>query len=476
MIKALKEVVFTLIFLLFAMQASGSQYTPEGLYDPEYLTLDNGLDVVLKKRDVTHNVAIRLAVNIGQIDFPCGRKEQPHFLEHLLFTGTSKHSEDELEAIIEENGGSWNATTEDEKTIYDIDIYSPKALLALDVLYEIFTDSQMTPDNVEKSRDIIHREAGGKPSSIRQWLYQHGIGRDAYVNAFLELFPGSSVYCPSLQTADGITRDDIIETFNQFYIPNNMELVVVGEFNREDVLKKVRSTFGSLKQRSLPEQRRKVPDYYKGGPSEFTGRFSPFVDSEAIVVLAFRTGGKLSQDIHPLFVIGNYLDTRLYNVLRIQEGLSYSPGTQQGNWEQYGVFLLGTDIDIDKIDTAIQYLKEEVKRLRNGTVNPDNIDKAKQKILLSWVQGYESNSDIADYYVSRHHELRQHGALINHEDRVERVTSNDIQTVAARYFVDQQSVIIKHRPQISYRQLYILTGGILLIVALFVWRVYRRKR
>ena len=475
MLKAFLKLLFTLFFILLSIQASGSQYTPEGLYDPEYLTLDNGLDVVLKKRDVTHNVAIRLAVNVGQIDFPCGWKELPHFLEHLLFTGTSKHSEDELDSIIEENGGSWNASTEEEKTIYEIDIYSPKALLAIDVLYEIFTDSQLTPVNVEKSRDIIHRESGGKPSSIRQWLYRQGIGRDAYDNAFLEFFPNSSVTCPSLQIADDITRDDIIETFNQFYIPNNMELVVVGEFNREDVLKKVRITFGSLKRGALTVQRRKVPDYYKQGPSEVTGSFSPFVDSEAMVLLAFRTDGNLSHDIHPLYVIENYLDTRLYNLLRVQEGLSYSPVVQQGNWEQYGVFFLGTDVDIDKIDTAIQYLKQEVDTLINGTVTPDDINKSKQKILLSWVQGYESNSDIADYYVSKHHELRQHGALIDHEDQVERVTVNDIQTVASRYFIDQQSVIIKNRPQISYRQLYILIGGGGLIFVIIAWSVYRRK-
>ena len=475
MLKALKKLLFTLFFILISVQASGSQYTPEGLYDPEYLTLNNGLDVVLKKRDVTHNVAIRLAVNVGQIDFPCGRKEQPHFLEHLLFTGTSKHSEDELELIIEENGGSWNASTGDEKTIYEIDIYSPKALLAIDVLYEIFTDSQITPDNVEKSRNIIHREAGGKPSAIRQWLFQRGIGRDAYDNASLKFFPNSSVTCPSLQTADGITRNDIIETFNQFYIPNNMELVVVGEFNREDLLKKIRSTFGSLKRSALTVQSRKVPDYYKYGPSEFTGSFSPFVGSEAMVSLAFRTDGILSRDIHPLYVIENYFDTRLYNLLRVQEGLSYSPVTQHVNWEQYGVFLLRTDVDIDKIDTAIQYLKKEVETLRNGTINPDDINKSKQKLLLSWVQGFESNSDIADYYVSKHHELRQNGALIDHEDRVERVTVKDIQTVASRYFIDQQSVIIKDRPQLSYGQLYILTGVVFVIVIMIAWSVYRRK-
>ena len=243
-VKSILITLFTfhaMLFLFLSTDVSGSQYTPKGLYDPEYLTLENGLDVVLKKRDVTHNVSIRLAVNVGLIDFPCGRKEQPHFLEHLLFTGTSQHSEAELESLIEEKGRWWNASTENEKTIYKVDIYSPNSLFAIDMLYEIFTDSQISAENVELSRDIIHRESGGKPSALRQWLYRHGIGRNAYTNAFIEMFPGSHVVCTSLQTAEGITREDIIETFEQYYVPNNMQLVIVGEFNRERILDKIQN-------------------------------------------------------------------------------------------------------------------------------------------------------------------------------------------------------------------------------------------
>lgn len=68
-----KSILITLLlfqsfmFLFLCSDASGSQYTPEGLYDPEYVTLNNGLDVVLKKRDVTHNVSIRLAMDINKL-------------------------------------------------------------------------------------------------------------------------------------------------------------------------------------------------------------------------------------------------------------------------------------------------------------------------------------------------------------------------------------------------------------------------
>jgi predicted Zn-dependent peptidase len=404
--------------------------------------------VVLKKRDVTHNVSIRLAVNVGQIDFPCGRKEQPHFLEHLLFTGTSQHSEAELESLIKEKGGWWNASTENEKTIYKVDIYSPNSLFALDLLYEIFTDSQISADNVELSRDIIHRESGGKPSALRQWLYRHGIGRDAYTNAFIEMFPGSHVVCPSLQTAERITREDIIETFEQYYVPNNMQLVIVGEFDKDRILDKIQDTFGQLKSKPIERKYRTLPALYKSGPAEISGIFDPIVESEAFVGLVYRTNGDISPDIHPLEVIENYLDTQLYNSLRVEKGLSYSPDSDQINWDRYGLFSLGADVDLDKLDVTVKYLKNEVDTLRNGAFTPEDIVKSKQKILLSWVQGFESNADIAEYYVSKHHEFKMHGALIDHEDGIEHVSINDIKRVSSQYFIDDNSVTVKYAPSL----------------------------
>ncbi len=473
------SIIFPIILLSFFLLTTvvlGGQYTPEGLYDPEYFTLDNGMDVVLKKRDVTHNVSIRLAVNVGEIDFPCGQKELPHFLEHLLFTGTSKHSEAELDKLIEGHGGAWSATTKQEKTIYEINIYSPNVLLAIDVLYEIFTDSLMTGENVESTRDIIHRESDGKPSSLRKWLYSHGIGRSAHVNAISALLPGSNILCPTLQTAEGITRDAIINVLKSYYVPNNMILVIVGEFDKDNIINKIKNTFGSLKRKPFNKKHRAVPPYYNGGPLEFTGIFSPLVDSEADVYIAYRTDGYLSPAIHSLTVIEFYLYTQIYNSLRIEKSLSYSPSTEQVRFDKYGLFFMSADVDLDNIDRAVDGLKQEVTILRDGKFNPDDIKQAKQNILLSWVQGFETNAGFADYYVAKQHELIMHGALIDHEERIERLTVEDISAVATRYFDESKSVIIKHRPHLTYTLFYILIAISLLMGCFIVWHLIRRVR
>src|SRR5262245_5956706 len=93
------------------VEVSANEYDSPGLYDVDYFKLTNGFDVVLKKRTHAHNVAVRLVVNVGQRNFPCEKRETPHFLEHLLFMGTSKHTEAELKSLIEDHGGYWNGFT-----------------------------------------------------------------------------------------------------------------------------------------------------------------------------------------------------------------------------------------------------------------------------------------------------------------------------------------------------------------------------
>src|SRR5262245_64609547 len=121
-----------------------SEYNPSGLYDVDYFKLANRFDVILKNRPDSQNVAVRLVVGVGLRNFPCNKRETPHFLEHLLFMGTSKHSEAELKRLIEDHGGAWNGYTSPTETGYQIDIYDKHLRLAIVTLHEIITDTIIT--------------------------------------------------------------------------------------------------------------------------------------------------------------------------------------------------------------------------------------------------------------------------------------------------------------------------------------------
>jgi predicted Zn-dependent peptidase len=469
-------IVHTLLcfqLLFFSNELIASKYSPPGLYDVETVTLDNGIDVILKPRKAAHTFSMRVWVGVGTQDFSCERQELPHFLEHLLFTGTSKHSEAQLEHLVTDHGGYWNAATGVEETTYQMDIYSRYADFAIEILHEIITDSSITPENVELSRDIIHRESGGEPSAVRQWFRDRGFGVSATIKAVRQLVPDTNLVCEKLVTATDISRDQIIDTFEKFYVPGNMALVVVGDFDRSNVLQQIRRTFGTIPSGPLPE-RMKTGNKKSSSFDPVTGTLSPFLGDDANIGIMYRLPGYWSDDHYPMMVLEEYLHYKVSEVIRIERGLAYAPDTWSYRTDQFGLFGVYADVNIDDIDDTLSLIKREMRSLNDHYLSEELLEKSKLKILLRNVQGYESNSEFADYYSTQYVLFKKNRVFENVEQKIEAVTLDDIERVVKEYLTEDKAVTIYETPTLTYTQLYILLSLSFIFVVFIVFLLYVR--
>ena len=469
------------ILLLFgsALLTAGSvlagEYSPPGLYDVEHSVLPNGLRVILKPRQGAHSVAFRVVVGVGQHDFDCGWQEIPHFLEHLLFTGTSRYTEVGLDQLIEQHGGDWNAYTYSEDTVYTLDIYGKYAMLGLDVLHQIMTDSLLSSDDVETSRGIVEREAGGRPSAIQQWMRRKGVGWSATDKALRQVLPGSNYICDEYESAASITREHIIEAFRTYYVPCNMALVVVVDFDAEAMHVAIRDTFGAIPAQPVPERNMPVPP----PPRTFTAVKStanPVLGSGAEVGMVFRAVGMTSPDYYPFYVLAEYLGTRLYETIRIENGLSYAPVSELGSLLDYGVFIAYADVELDMQDSALELLRAQIRRLQEP-LDVSSVELAKRKLLLRMVQGYESNGELADYYADSVFEYKTGGGLVDQEARIEAVTAADLHRIATQYLSPDLAVEFREVPTLTYADFYMaLVLLAILAVAVLAAILHRRLR
>jgi len=461
---------------VFTWQAAiASEYSPPGLYDVDHLTLDNGLDIIFKQRPGAHTLSVRLWVGVGMQDFECEHQETPHFLEHLLFTGTSNYSEAELEHLVADHGGSWNAYTGNEETVYEMDIYSRYPDVAINTLYEILTDSIISEENVETSRDIIHREVGGKPSSVRQWFRLRGFGVNGTEKAVMKLLPDVDYVCEGLRTADHITRRDILETYQRYYVPENMALIVVGDFERASMLELVKQTFGLIP--LTPSPRRELPE--PGIPQDYqeeTGTLSPLLSNDAVIGILYGIPGFWSEDIFPLMIIQHYLDFRISEEIRINRGLSYSPGVWRETLSKFGLLSIYADVNLDDVDEAMGIIKSEVIKLVDESMDGELLEKSKMKILLQNVQGYESNSQFADYYASDYVYFKEKGYFEDIEAKIEAVTSDDIARVAKEYLSLDKGIVIYEIPTLTTTQFYILMSVLVVLILSLVLYFYLKSR
>jgi len=433
------------------------------------------MDVILKPRASARTFSMRVWVGVGSQDFACEHQEIPHFLEHLLFTGTSKYTEAELEHMVADHGGYWNAATDVEATTYQMDIYSRYADFAVNMLYEILTDSSISLENVETSRDIIHREAGGEPSAIRIWFRDRGFGISATVKAVRQLVPGTNLVCEQLVTASDVSREDIIDVFERYYVPENMALIVVGDFDREKILAQITATFGSIAAKKMPEK--KVPIAGKSSSYEaVTGTFAPLLSNDANVGIMYRLPSYWHDDNYPRMIIEEYLYYRVSEIIRMERGLAYAPGTWSYTTGQFGLFGLSADVNIDDINDVQSLLVNEVEQLAEHPMTEEVLEQYKLKLLLQSVQGYESNKEFADYYLSQYVLFRKDRLFENNEEKIEAVTVDDIDRVVKEYLSEEKAVTIYETPTLTYTQLYLLLSVLVFVLTLSAIVFYMRTR
>jgi predicted Zn-dependent peptidase len=459
------------------------RFAPRGLLEIEEARLVNGFRIVLKQRPDTRNVAFRLVVGLGTRHFACDKRETPHLLEHLLFSGTTRHTEAELESLVQDLGGSWNATTGTESTTYQLDIFDRYAIAGLDVLYEIVTDSVITPEKIARTKSVIYREEGGKPSPFRRWLYRFNIGKGAWDKANALLLPGEGAVCSGLVNLERITKRDLQEALRTAYVPENMMLVAVGNFDRSKLLDRIAATFGSMPGAPKPVLHVSTPRSPAGGRAVVSSSLSPFFGSNGSLSIAFRTEGRDHPDAAPLIVLSTYLNEKFYEEIRVKAGLSYAPEAVMFFQPDYGIFYATADIGSGELGQVRDRMTAVLDRLRSEKVSPAEVDRTKRKILLQWAQAYQTNAGQASFYaeqLSREHGrgLRRKGTdpdiLLRYDREVSEVSAADVDRVISRYLGPEHRVEIRSFPTMSYALFFKICGSLLLVIAILAG--YRMSR
>jgi predicted Zn-dependent peptidase len=169
----------------------------------------------------------------------------------------------------------------------------------------------------------------------------------------------------------------------------------------------------------------------------------------------------------------------MYEYLRIQKGIAYSPGAWFSAKKDYGVFHIMADVDIDEMDGAHASMWEVIEEVSGGKVKPEKFKEVRRDLLFGMTRGYQTNSEKADYYAQVYYEIDSGEKFTNDEDLLERVTPKDVVSVAKKYFRNNRSVSVRNKPTITYTQLItliIVFVIILLVLVLFIIRRRRKRR
>jgi len=209
--------------------------------------LDNGLRVILIPHRANPMVASAVLVGAGVVDEPAEASGASHFLEHLLFNGTTTRTQKQLYDAADRLGAYNNATTREDHTLFTLLVAKEHAEEGLAIQADMLFRSTIPEENFEKERKIVLEELARDRSDP-------GYEIEAAFRA--HAFAGTPIARPVLGTEaslGAITRAQVIAYYKARYVASNMTLVVMGDFAPDEMLAAVKRTFGAAPSARAPK-------------------------------------------------------------------------------------------------------------------------------------------------------------------------------------------------------------------------------
>lgn len=406
-------------------------------FDYRETVLDNGLRVISLEDFSCPIVAVNLWYHVGSKDEDPERQGFAHMFEHMMFRGTDRLGSTDHFDLIRKTGGTCNAYTTFDQTVYTQTLPANQLNLALWLEAERMSMLKIDQDAFDTERKVVEEERRmGLNRPYGQLLEQ----------ALPELFPDHPYRWSTIGSIPHLRAasvSELREFWTKYYVPNNATLVVVGAVTHAEVQQLAKRNFGWIPRGKDP-QRVAVPD---GKP--YTKREVVLTEKNApapIAALIFR-GVPLN---HPdtmaidlmTTILGGGESSRIYRRVVAEEELAVMAVSGSMSLEQDG--MIGTGAIMSPVgsnaDRALAAMREEIVRMQTEPVTDEELEKARNQMLKSLVtESLTVDSKAAALGSAA--VLEGDVARVNTRiARIRSVTPADIQRVATTYLNPEQAI------------------------------------
>jgi predicted Zn-dependent peptidase len=395
--------------------------------------LANGVRLFTERMPEARSVSLGVWVGVGGRDEPDELAGASHFLEHLLFKGTTTRSARQIAEAVDAVGGEMNAFTNREHTAYYTRLPAARIDLGMDILGDVLTDPAFRPHEFEAERQVI----------VEEILMNLDVPED-YVHTLLSeaLFPGHPLGREVLgtrETVEAASRDQIAEFFARWYRPRNLVVVAAGDLDHDHVVEGFAATLGRLEGgerpvRDLPEvdlEPRAVLD----DPTE-----------QVHLAMGWRGVGHFDGDRYALSVVnqilGGGMSSRLFQQVREERGLCYSVYSWASTYADAGTAGIYAGTAPSRVAELLSVIDDEVAKLVASGVTENELAVAKGYIEGSLVLGLEdSGSRMAR--LGRSLMARDEIVPVNEQlARILAVTADDVAAVATRIYDSPRALAV----------------------------------
>jgi len=352
--------------------------------------LENGLKIFTLEDHTTPVVAVQVWVRVGSGD-EARVTGLAHLFEHMMFKGSKNIPPEMHGQLIQARGGRTNAYTTSDTTVYTTEIPAEALPLVIALEAERLANLDISEPTLASEREVVLEER-----RMRTEDQPGGRAREALYALTFEALPYRWPVIGWRSDIENATIEDCRKFFATFYVPNNISIVIVGDFDADTAIEQIRESFGSLAPAA------EIPRYATREPLQ-TGvrRAEVEFDLRApVLAIAWHAPPAGHPDAEALDVASEILSggrsSRAYRRLVYDEQIALSADSAYSELATAGIFgayaSVRPDASIDRVEAVFE---EEIARLRDEPVSAEELEKAKRQIEVEMVHELTTNEAIA---------------------------------------------------------------------------------
>jgi predicted Zn-dependent peptidase len=362
----------------------------------ERTALPKGPRVISSRLSGARSVSIAAYVLAGSRLETAAEAGVAHFMEHITFKGTAAYPTTRaISEAIEGVGGSFNAATDRESTVYWVRVPRREAARAMDVLGELIVRPVLDAGEIEGERGVIIEEIRGyrdDPAEHAQTLFQLALFGDG---------PLGREICGDEDGIRSLPETTIRDFWRTTYRPANTVVAVAGDIDHEQAVELATTAFGSGNG-AIPGFSA-APHLPAGDRLLIDKRHT----AQAQLVLGVPGLHRDHPDAWTLAVmnavLGDGMSSRLFLSVREARGLAYDIGSGLVDYADAGALVISAGVDPASLREALRAILDELVRLRDEPIPPEELDKAKRYLsgglelrmdetrhVASWIGGQEA--------------------------------------------------------------------------------------
>jgi len=409
---------------------------PLNLPDAFSATLANGLGLVLIEDRRLPLISFRLAFRSGDANDPENLPGLSDMMSHLLSEGTETRTSRQIAEEIERLGAALSVgSTSDFSTVAasSLSIYADEVL---ELLADVTLRSTFPQNEVDLARENT------KQLLIQQRAQPNFLASERMAKVIFGAHPYSSI-SPTEEMLDALTRDDLLSFRVSTFIPNNAELIVIGDFEHDALMARIEALFAGWS----PGDSSRI--LWPALPKR-TARTIYLVDrpgsAQSNIVIANEAITRTSPDYFPMLlmhtILGANASSRLFMNLREHKGYTYGAYSNLDARRLAGTFRATAEVRTAVTGASLHEFFYELNHIRNDAVSDEEITNAKSYLSGVFPIRIETQDGLIDQLVNIKMFDLPDDYLRTYRDQVNAVSTAEIQAVARKYVTPDDAAIV----------------------------------